>query len=200
MRGKLAVLGVAVVATLSGCSAVTASATATPTTAPKATASPTPMRVIAVATPKAHTGAPGLGTTGSNWQSIVKSLTGYGQWLLGNPDPSMTGNVAMPGCGMSGRLGQQVSGLLNSNTYVQAVAPVITQVVGPSAPAGNTVGLIVVAGRAAEPVLGQKKGTVITTIAPYAPTTLSVTLTKGSDSKWRLCEVTGPDGAPAPLL
>jgi len=200
MRGKLAGLGVAVVATLSGCSAVTGSVTATSTTAPKAAASPGPMTVIAVATPKAHSGAPGLATTGTNWMSIMKSLTGYGQWLLGNPDPSMIGNVATPGCGMSDLLGRQVSGLMNSNTYVQTVAPVITQVIGPSATTNNTVGLAVVASRSAEPVVSQTKGTTITTIAPYAPTTLSVTLDKGSDNKWRLCEVTGPDGAEATLL
>jgi hypothetical protein len=202
MRGKLAVLGVAVVATLSGCSAVTASETATPKTATPKTATPmtTPMRVIAVATPKAHTGAPGLGTTGSHWQSIVKSLTGYGQWLLGNPDPSMIANVAAPGCGMSDLLGQQVAGLVNSNLYVQTTAPVITQVLGPAAAANGTVGLAVVASRGAEPVLSQKKGTTVTTVAPYGPTALTVTLSQGSDKKWRLCEVTGPTGAAAPLL
>jgi hypothetical protein len=194
MRGKLAVIGVAVAATMSGCSAVTTGATtAEATSAPKAAASPKPMRVITVATPKAHTGAPGLSTTGANWQSIVKSLTGYGQWLLGNPDPSMVANVATPGCAMANQIGQQVSGLINSNAYVQAVAPVITQVVGPSAaPATGTVALTVVASRAAEPVISQKKGTTITTVAPYAATTLTVTLDQGSDKKWRLCEVSGP--------
>jgi hypothetical protein len=202
MRGKLTVLGVAVVATLSGCSALTGSATATSaaTPAPKVSASPSPARVITIATPKAHSAAPALSTTGSSWKSIVTSLAGYGQWLLGNPDPSMIANVATPGCGMSTLLGQQVNGLINSNTYVQTSAPVITQVVGPSASATGTVSLAVVASRAAEPVLSQKKGTTITTITPYAPTTLSVTLSRGTDKKWRLCEVTGPDGAGAPLL
>jgi hypothetical protein len=204
MRGKLTVLGVAVVATLSGCSALTGSATATSaaTPAPRGSASPSPARVITIATPKAHSAAPGLSTTGSNWKSIVTSLTGYGQWLLGNPDPSMIANVATPGCGLTSLLGQQVNGLINSNTYVQSSAPVITQVVGPAASTSTagTVRLAVVAGRAAEPVLSQKKGTTITTIAPYAPTTLSVTLSRGTDNKWRLCEVAGPDGAEAPLL
>jgi hypothetical protein len=200
MRGKLAVIGVAVVATLSGCSTVTTSVTTTSTAAPSATATASPMKVIPVATPKAHTGAPVLATTGSSWMSIVKSLTGYGQWLLGNPDPSMIGNVATPGCGMSDLLGRQVSGLVNSDTYVQTVAPVITQVLGPSAATNGSVGLAVVAGRAAEPVMSQAKGTTITTIAPYAPTTLNVTLDKGSDNKWRLCDVTGPDGTEATLL
>jgi hypothetical protein len=201
MRGKLAVIGVTAVATLSGCSAVTAGAAATPTATPKAGGKPTPMKVIAVSTPKAHAGAPGLSTTGTNWMSIVKSLTGYGQWLLGNPDPSMIANVAAPGCAVADSLGLQVSGLLNSNTYVQTAAPTITQVVGPSAAAADgTVGLRVVAGRGAETVLSQKKGATITTIAPYGPTTLSVTLSLGSDRKWRLCEVTGPEGTAAPLL
>lgn len=194
MRGKLAVIGVAVAATLSGCSAVRSGVTTTEAAkAPRVNASPSPMRVIRIATPKAHTGAPGLSTTGSNWKSIVTSLTGYGQWLLGNPDPSMIANVATPGCAMANLLGQQVNGLLNSGTYVRTVTPAITQVVGPSAaPATGTVGLAVVASRAAEPVLSQKKGTTITTVAPYAATTLTVTLNQGSDKKWRLCEVSGP--------
>ena len=202
MRAKLAVIGVAAAAALSGCSALTGSVTATSATpAPSASASPSPMRVVAVATPKAHSGAPGLATTGSNWMAIMKSLTGYGQWLLGNPDPSLVPNVATPGCGQANLLGQQVNGLLTSGTYVQTAAPTLTQVVGPSAAAANgTVGLIVVASRAAEPVLTQKKGATVNTIAPYGSTTLSVTLDKGSDSKWRLCEITGPDGAEAPLL
>lgn len=200
MRGKLAVLGVAVAATLSGCSAATTSATATATSAPKVTATATPMRVIPIATPKAHSAAPGLSTTGSSWPAIVKSLTGYGQWLLGNPDPSLVANVTTPGCGMNDLLGRQVAGLIASNTYVQAAAPVITQVLGPSAPTGGTVTVAVVASRGAEPVLSQAKGTTITTVTPYPPTVLNVTLNQGSDKKWRLCEVAGPDGSPAPLL
>jgi hypothetical protein len=108
--------------------------------------------------------------------------------------------VATAGCGMSNLLAQQVGGLINSDTYVQTAAPSITQVVGPSAATGGTVALAVVASRAAEPVLSQNKGTTITTIAPYAPTTLNVTLDLGSDNKWRLCDVTGPDGSEAPLL
>jgi hypothetical protein len=201
MRGKLTVLGAAVAATLSGCSAVTTGVTATPAPAGPAPAGPTgPMRVIAVATPKARTGAPGLATTGSNWPAITKSLTGYGQWLLGNPDPSRIANVAMPGCGMADLLGRQVGGLLDSGTYVRTTAPVITRVTGPSAPANGTVALSVVAGRAAEPVLSRANGTTITTIAPVAPAVLAVTLAQGSDKKWRLCEVTGPDGSEVPLL
>jgi hypothetical protein len=196
----MAVLGVTAVAALSGCSAVTTGASATSTAAPATGAAGGPMRVIAVATPKAHTGAPGLATSGANWQAIVKSLTGYGQWLLGNPDPSLAVNVAMPGCGMYDRLSQQVSGLINSDAYVRATAPVITGVTGPSAPAGGTVALAVSASRAAEPVLSQHKGTTITAVAPYAATTLDVTLSLGGDKKWRLCEVTGPDGSDANLL
>jgi hypothetical protein len=159
------------------------------------------MRVITVVTPKAKSGAPGLSTTGSSWTPIMKSLTGYGQWLLGNPDPSLVANVATPGCGMSNRLGQQVNGLLRSSTYVQTTAPVFTQVIGPSAAVGGTVGLTVVAGRVAEPVLSEKKsGVTVTTIAPYSTTTFTVTLNKGADSKWRLCDITAPEGSDATLL
>jgi hypothetical protein len=194
MRGRLALIGVAAAAALSGCSAATTGVTtAEAASAPKVTTSPSPMRVIAAATPKARSGAPGLSTTGTNWQSIVTSLTAYGQWLLGNPDPSLIAEVATPGCAAANQLGQQVSGLINSNAYVQTVAPVISRVAGPAAaPASGTVGLTVVAGRAAEPVISQKKGTPITTVAPYAPTALVVTLNQGSDKKWRLCDVSGP--------
>jgi hypothetical protein len=203
MRAKLVLVGVAVVATLSGCSALTgggASATATAAT-PTVSKSPSPMRVIPVVTPKARTGAPGLGTTGNSWLPIMKSLTGYGQWLLGNPDPALVGNVATPGCGMANLLGQQVDGLLISSTYVRTTAPVITQVVGPSPATAGTVGLTVVASRVAEPVLSQKKpGVTVTTIAPYAPTTFTVTLDKGADGRWRMCDVTAPDESDATLL
>jgi hypothetical protein len=200
MRGKLALLGAAVAATLSGCAAVTTGVTATPAAAPAPARPAGPMREIALATPKARAGAPGLATTGSNWLSITRSLTGYGQWLLGNPDPSRIANVAMPGCGMADLLGRQVGGLLDSGTYVWTSAPAITRVTGPSAPANGTVALSVVAGRAAEPVLSGANSTTITTIAPLAPTVLAVTLAQGSDKKWRLCDVTGPDGSEVPLL
>jgi hypothetical protein len=204
MRAKLVLIGVAVVATLSGCSALTGggtSATATTGATPQVSVSPSPMRVISVVTPKAKSGAPGLATTGSSWMPIMKSLTGYGQWLLGNPDPSLVGNVAAPGCGMSNLLGQQVNGLLNSSLYVQTTAPVITQVIGPSPATTSTVGLTVVAGRVAEPVLSEKKsGVTVTTIAPYPATTFTVTLSKGADSKWRMCDVTAPDESDATLL
>ena len=204
MRAKIVLVGVAVVATLSGCSALSGggtSATATTGATPTVSTSASPMRVISVVTPKARTGAPGLATTGASWLPIMKSLTGYGQWLLGNPDPALVGNVTTPGCGMANLLGQQVNGLLTSSTYVQTTAPVITQVIGPSPATASTVRLTVVASRAAEPVLSQNKsGVTVSTIAPYAPTTFAVTLNKGADNKWRLCDVTAPDESAATLL
>jgi hypothetical protein len=204
MRGKLVVLGVAVVATLSGCSALTGgSATATATTGatPGVSTSPSPMRVISVVTPKAKSGAPALSTTGANWKSIMTSLTGYGQWLLSSPDPSMVANAATPGCGAATLLSQQVQGLITSNAYVQPTAPTITQVVGPSAATGTTVGLTMVASRAAEPVLSEKKSTVtVTTIPAYGATVFTVTLNLGADSKWRLCDVTTSDGTEATIF
>jgi hypothetical protein len=204
MRGKLAVLGVAAVATLSGCSAVTGGGTgasATTGATPAVSSSPSPMRVIAVSTPAAHSAAPGLSTTGSSWKTIMTSLTTYGQWLLGSPDPSLVGNVATPGCAAATLLARQVDGLLTSNAYVRASAPAITQVIGPSAAAGSTVGLTVVAGRAAEPVLSQKKsGVTVTTVPAYPATVFAVTLTKGTDSKWRLCDITTSDGTEATIV
>jgi hypothetical protein len=74
---------------------------------------------------------------------------------------------------------------------------VITQVAGPSAATGNSVALTVVASRAAEPVVSSKSAkTTVTTFAAAPRTTLTVTLDKGTDGKWRLCEVTGSSSTP----
>jgi hypothetical protein len=202
MRRMFALVGVGLTAVLSGCGALTGTTTdfsVSASAAPKVSTSPSPMRVVPVATPKAKTGAPSLATSGSNWKSIVTSLSGYGQWLLTNPDPSLVPNVATPGCDMANLLTQQLTGLITSNTYVQTSAPVITQVVGPSGATGTTVTVTVVASRAAEPVLSEKNvKTTVTTFAATPQTTLSVTLDKGTDSKWRFCQVSG--GSSVPLL
>jgi len=209
MRAQLAVLGVALTAALSGCSALTGGAaiTAAPTpSAPSASAKPRPMRVVTIATPKPKTAAPGLANTGSSWMPIVKSLSAYSQWLLGNPDPALVGNVATPGCGMANLLTQQINGLLNSKAYVQTTPATITQVVGPSPATTSTVILTVVAGRAAEPVVSRTAQKTITTFAPYAPEALHVTLNKGADNRWRFCDVqpisdmTSPDDPSVPLV
>ena len=209
MRAQLAVLGVALTATMSGCSALTGGAaiTAPPTSAaPSVSVSPRPMRVVTIATPKPKTAAPGLANTGSSWMPIVKSLSAYGQWLLGNPDPALVGNVATPGCGVANLLTQQINGLLTSKAYVQTTPATITQVVGPSPATTGTVVLTVVAGRAAEPVVSRAGGKTITTFAPYAPGALHVTLDKGADNRWRFCDVqpiagmTSPDDRSVPLV
>ena len=208
MRAQLAVLGVALTAALSGCSALTGGAVpATPTSAaPAVSLSPSPMRVVAIATPKPRTVAPGLANTGSSWLPIVTSLSGYGQWLLGNPDPALVGNVATPGCGMANLLTQQINGLLTSKAYVQTSPATISQVVGPSPGTTSTVVLTVVAGRAAEPVVSRAGGKTITTFAAYAPEALRVTLNKGADNRWRFCDVqskadmASPDDPSVPLV
>jgi len=200
MRAQLAVLGVTLTAALSGCATLTGAAvTATPAPAkPSASASPRPMRVVSIAIPKPRSAAPGLANTGSSWMPIVKSLSAYGQWLLGNPDPALVGNVATPGCGMATLLTQQVNGLLTSKAYVRTTPATISQVVGPSPATTSTVVLTVVAGRAAEPVVSRAGGKPITTFAPYAPGTLHVTLDKGADSRWRFCDVQPIAGAASP--
>lgn len=208
MRVRLAVLGVALTAALSGCSALTGAAvTTSPTTAaPSTGVSPSPMRVVTIATPKPRTAAPALATTGSSWMPIVKSLSAYGQWLLGNPDPALVGNVATPGCGMATLLTQQINGLLNSKAYVQTTPATISQVVGPSPATTSTVVLTVVAGRAAEPVVTRSGAKTITSFTAYAPAVLHVTLNKGADNRWRFCDVqsiadmTSPDDPSVPLV
>ena len=209
MRAQLAVVGVALTAALSGCTALTGGApiNASPTTAaPSASLSPSPMRVVAIATPKPRTAAPGLATTGNSWLPIVKSLSAYGQWLLGNPDPALVGNVATPGCGMANLLTQQITGLLNSKAYVQTSPATISQVVGPSPATTSTVVLTVVAGRAAEPVVSRTGGKTITSFAAYPPGILHVTLDKGADKRWRFCDVqpvgdaSSPDDPSVPLV
>lgn len=197
MRAQLAVLGVALTATLSGCAAATTPA-ATTTTTPAVAVSPSLMKVIPVATPKAAGGAPALANTGVKWLPILTSLSAYGQWLLANPDPSLIGNVATPGCGLANLLGEQLNGLFASKAYVQTSAPVISSVLGPSPALTNTVVLEVIAGRPAEPVLtvGTKK--TLSTFPAYPQSALRVSLNLGTDKRWRFCtiEPAGDSGSP----
>jgi hypothetical protein len=206
MRAQFAVLGVALAATLSGCAATTTAAAPAATANPVVSVSPSPMKVIPVATAKAAGGAPTLSNTGSSWLPIVTSLSAYGQWLLANPDPSLVGNVATPGCGMANLLTDQLNGLFASKAYVRTSAPTISSVLGPSPATGTTVVLDVIAGRAAEPVLSVSTKKTITTFAAYPQSALQVTLNLGTDQRWRFCTVEAvgdagsPDDASVPLV
>jgi hypothetical protein len=189
MRAHLALLGLALTATLSGCAAATT--TATPAASPKVSVSvsPSPARVITIAVPKARSAAPALSNTGTSWLPILQSLSGYGQWLLANPDPALVGNVATPGCAVANLLTEQINGLLGSSAYVKTSPAVITSVLGPSPATGSQVVLDVVGGRPAEPVLSRAKGTTISTFSAYPQSSLQVTLDLGADKRWRFCSV-----------
>ncbi|WP_199512100.1 hypothetical protein [Nucisporomicrobium flavum] len=39
-----------------------------------------------------------MSNTGTAWPAMLASLSGYGQWLLANPDPAKVETIAAPGC------------------------------------------------------------------------------------------------------
>jgi hypothetical protein len=204
MRGRVvavAMAGALALGALTGCAALGLGGTlpAPAAGASAAPGSPTPLPVRSgIPTPKPKTAAPGLATTGSAWLPILTSLSGYGQWLLANPDPALAGNVATPGCAMSDLIGPQLAALLAENAYVKTSPVSITAVIGPSPAIGTEVSLMATASRAAEPVLSRAKGTVITTYVAVSPTNLMITLDKGADGKWRLCTVNPQDDSGDP--
>lgn len=191
MRAHLALLGLAATATLSGCASTTTATTVGAVVAPSVSVSPSPARVITIATPKATSAAPALRNTGTSWLPIVTSLSAYGQWLLANPDPALVGNVATPGCAVANLLTQQLEGLLTSRAYVKTSPAVITSVLGPSPATGTGTGtvLTVIASRPAEPVLSRAKATTISTFDAYPQSALQITLDLGADKRWRFCSV-----------
>jgi hypothetical protein len=63
--------------------------------------------VVTVAAPKPKTAAPALKTTGTAWPALLASLSGHGQRVLANPDPSKLADVAQPGCAMYNLLSRQ---------------------------------------------------------------------------------------------
>ncbi|MGA5299756.1 hypothetical protein ACPCHT_07485 [Nucisporomicrobium flavum] len=139
-------------------------------------------------------------------------MSGYGQWLLANPNPALVGKVAAPGCGMANLLSRQLQGLLGDRASAVPKPPVFGPVTGPSAVTGasaplpgDRVILDVVASRPAEPVIG-RSGKVLGQIAALPATALEITLDRGSDGRWRFCTVnavadTGdPEDPSVPLL
>ncbi|MCU7730226.1 hypothetical protein ODJ79_41470 [Actinoplanes sp. KI2] len=200
MRAHPALLGLAAVAALSGCAATVGTTTGTMAVAkpaPSVKVSPSPMRVITIAIPKATSAPPTLRNTGTSWTPILTSLSAYGQWLLANPNPALVGTVATPGCAAANLLSDQIAGLLGSRTYVKTAPATITSVLGPSpAPAsslplgtGSQVVLQVIASRPAEPVVSRANGKTISTFGAYPQSALEVTLNLGADKHWRLCSV-----------
>jgi hypothetical protein len=199
-RGLAAVAGGALLAAVAGCAATPPAPTA---------ATPTPswtVRVLTAAPIKPKTAAPALKITGTAWPAILASLSGYGGWLLANPDPSLVAMIATPGCAMNDLLSRQVTALHEENAYVTPSPPVFSLVVGRSPAVTNEMTLDVTASRPAEPVLAGPKATVISSFAALPPTSLQITLVRGADNKWRFCTVnaiadTGDGSDPSvPLL
>jgi hypothetical protein len=204
--------GALLIGALTGCSTLLGASAAVPS----ASAAPQPsysVNALTVATPKPTTAAPALKTTGTAWPAILASLSGYGQWVLANPDPSKITNVADPGCAMYDLLLQQATALFEEQAYLKPSAPIFSLVTGPSPAAGSTIAVLgnqvsldVTATRAAEPVLSRSTATPISTFQPLAATTLEITLDQGADKRWRFCRVntwsdTGEDEDPSvPLL
>jgi hypothetical protein len=200
VRSAAAVTGALSVVLLlaGGCATSSAPVSTAGTATPAPQVSATPARVITVVTPKARTAVPAVKNTGTAWPAILASLAAYGQWSLANPDPATVAAVAVPGCSTANQLAEQMTGLLGSRALVKP-SPVVFGIV--TAPSPVTAGvseviLNVTASRPAEPVL-DRKGQQINTFQALPPTSLKITLNRGSDRKWRFCSIESiVDGSP----
>lgn len=209
--GAAAMLAAAVVGSLSGCATLTGAAATPAITVPAVSGSTPPITVTTAVTPKPRIPAPALKITGTAWPAILASLSGYGQWLLANPDPALVGSIATPGCAIHHLVYQQADALLRDKAYLQPSAPIFGTVVGPSPSAGTGVATLngkvildVTASRPAETVVS-RTGAPITTFDQLAPTALQITLLQGSDGGWRFCTInaqsdTGADDDPSLAL
>ncbi len=184
---------------LTGCAALT---TSTTTVAPTSTATPGPASTFVQTAPPANTSAPGLSNTGSNLPTVVASLIKYGQWLIANPDPDKVSFVAAPGCAASNDLIRQTRSLVDQGAYVTTSTPVVSAVQWPSpapsagtAPLGDQAVVTLRVSRAAEALTMRtngKKTTVLSYLPELPATTVRIALFRGTDKKWRFCEVTTP--------
>ncbi|MFI5934222.1 hypothetical protein [Actinoplanes sp. NPDC051494] len=165
-----------------------------------------PAKLITAATPKPRMAAPALKLTGTAWPAILASLTGYGQWLLANPDPALAGNIAVPGCAMYNTVYEQADSLLRDKAYLKPGPVTFGAVTGPSPAPGTGVAarsgrvvLDVTVQRPAEPVVSRSGGAVISSYdALTTGTALQITLLRGGDAKWRFCTVDALDDSGAP--
>jgi hypothetical protein len=187
-------------AAMAGCSALPGFAAPPP--APSASAAPaptTPVRTLTIAVPKPRTAAPALRNTGTAWPAILASLSGYGQWVLANPDPALVGTIAEPGCAAATLIFEQAAALLRDRAYLQPSPSVLAAVNGPTGAAvGNRVTLDVTASRPSEPVLSRAGKRPVTGFGALPPTALRVTLFRAADQKWRFCTVDPMPGAAVP--
>ncbi|MEV6342629.1 hypothetical protein [Actinoplanes sp. NPDC051851] len=186
---------------LAGCSALTASTTSTSVT-PQTSATPGPTSTFVQTAPPSTTSAPTLANTGTNMSVVVASLIKYGQWLLTNPDPSKVTNMAEPGCAAANQLIAQTRSLIDQDAYVTTTTPTVTNwqyaSPAPSSSATSVVSPTTVTlrmSKVAEPVT-PRSATSSTTVTSYLPalpsTTVQIVLNKGTDGKWRICQVSTP--------
>lgn len=192
---------------LTGCAAFS-STTTTASVTPTTSATPGPTSTFVQTAPPANSSAPGLSNTGSNLSTVVASLIKYGQWLITNPDPDKVANVAAPGCAASNDLIRQTKSLVDQGAYVTTTAPTVTAVQWPSpSPSASAVVLgdeavvTIQVSRPAEAVTmrTQAKGTNVLSYLPaLKATTVRIALFRGTDKKWRFCEVTTPTDSALP--
>ncbi|BCY11558.1 hypothetical protein [Actinoplanes sp. L3-i22] len=186
---RLVTAGVIALVALSGC--------ATTTTTTTAVAAPVAAKAALVkAVPAAPVGKPpALATTGSNWPKVVGSLVTYGQWLLANPNPALASGITVAGCAADNTLTAELRTYVEQGAYVQPTAPVLTSIVGPTGTIGGQVTVDIQAVRGSEPVyVRTSSGStthVVAARAALAPTSMSLTLIRGADARWRIC--TGTD-------
>ena len=183
--------------------ALTGCATTTTNTAATVTGPTTPTKLIAatpIPTPAAPTSkAPALTTTGTTWPKTVGSLLTYGQWLLANPNPALAATITVPGCAANDMLTAELQAYVEQRAYVQPAAPILPSITGPVGAVGGQVTVDIQAVRGAEPVYQRPVSgstTHVTTDRPQLPpTALSLSLIRGTDSRWRICTVTDPINA-----
>ncbi|GIF14442.1 hypothetical protein [Actinoplanes teichomyceticus] len=188
---------------LAGC---TAFGSTTTSVSPAPTVIPGPVSTFVQTPVAASNPAPSLANTGTNLPVVVGSLIKYGQWLIANPDPALVVNVAAPGCAAANQLIAETRSLVNQGAYVTTSTPVVTGLRWPSpspsatsAPFGDQVSLDIQVSRPAEAVTPRKTGAK-TQVLAYLPelkaTTVRISLIRGTDKRWRFCEVSTPlDGS-----
>ncbi|BBH70685.1 hypothetical protein ACTI_73700 [Actinoplanes sp. OR16] len=171
-------------------------AATTAAAAPAATANAVPA-ATSIPPPAAPTSkAPALTTSGTNWPTVVGSLTTYGRWLLANPNPTLTGPVTEPGCSADDALAASLQTYVDESSYVLPDAPTLTSIVCPTGSVGAQVVIDIEATRGIGPVYDRRQTANTrqrSELAALPPTEFSLTLTRGADSRWHICSVNTED-------
>jgi hypothetical protein len=142
------------------------------------------------------TAAPAPANTGTNWPTMVPSIIRYGQWLLANPDPALAATITVPGCGAGHDLTAELQSLVMRGAAVRTTAPVITRTAGLTTTGTTTAAVDIQVSRPAEPVVDRAttRTRVIATLPELPSTLIRMTLLRGADNRWRLCDVTADGG------